>query len=100
MARSFDDFKKFAEENLGPACGVDNLDLCDEETKAMIEKFQGMTEEDLKAAMADVDAKVAKIESSSQKAVEKLEAKKKDLEATLEKETKKKEDAVAKETKK
>merc|ERR1712203_642348 len=37
--RSFDDLKKFAEENLGPTCGPgENIDLCDAETKAAIEK--------------------------------------------------------------
>merc|ERR1712039_628745 len=31
--RSFDDLKKFAEENLGPSCGPTNLDLCSAEVK-------------------------------------------------------------------
>lgn len=35
--------KKFAEENLGPSCGPTNLDLCDADTKAKIEKFMVMS---------------------------------------------------------
>jgi len=42
--RSFADLKKFAEENLGPTCGPgDNIDLCDEETKAAINKYVTMS---------------------------------------------------------
>jgi len=42
--RSFDDLKKFAEENLGPSCGPgENIDLCDEETKAAINKYVTMS---------------------------------------------------------
>jgi protein disulfide-isomerase A6 len=52
--RTFDDLKKFADENLGPSCGPDNMDLCNDEQKANIEKFQAMDAADLKAA---IDAK-------------------------------------------
>merc|ERR1719159_2148951 len=37
--RTLDDLKKFAEENLGPTCGPDNLDLCDDADKKAIAKF-------------------------------------------------------------
>merc|ERR1739848_641818 len=40
--RDFDALKKFAEENLGPTCGPDNLDLCGDADKAEIEKIQKM----------------------------------------------------------
>merc|ERR1719456_557879 len=46
-ARSFDELKKFASENLGPTCGPEHLDLCDEATKAKVEKFMAMTEDRL-----------------------------------------------------
>jgi len=98
--RSFADLKKFAEENLGPTCGPDNLDLCDEEKKAMIEKFQAMDADTLDKAIEEAQGKLDKIESKSKKVVdgiqEKITAYQKDLEAA----TKKKEDDVAKETKK
>jgi len=54
--RDFDALKKFAEENLGPTCGPANLDLCDADKKAQIEKFSAMSAADLQAA---VDEKVA-----------------------------------------
>mmetsp|Transcript_66252 Transcript_66252/g.193893 ORF Transcript_66252/g.193893 Transcript_66252/m.193893 type:complete len:128 (+) Transcript_66252:246-629(+) len=41
--RSFDDLKKFAEENLGPSCGPTNLDLCSDEVKAKMQGFMKMT---------------------------------------------------------
>merc|ERR1712187_845410 len=42
--RSYDDLKKFAEENLGPTCGPgENLELCDAETKPKIEAYAKMS---------------------------------------------------------
>merc|ERR1712130_545615 len=41
--RSYDDLKKFADENLGPTCGPANLELCDEATKTKIETFMKMS---------------------------------------------------------
>jgi len=51
--RDFDSLKKFAEENLGPTCGPANLDLCDDEKKAAIAKFSGMSSADLEAAIKE-----------------------------------------------
>jgi len=42
--RSYDDLKKFADENLGPTCGPgENLELCDAETKPKIEAYVKMS---------------------------------------------------------
>merc|ERR1712046_110598 len=41
--RSFEDLKKFAEENLGPTCGPANLDLCVAADREKIEKYMTMT---------------------------------------------------------
>ncbi|CAK0807879.1 unnamed protein product [Prorocentrum cordatum] len=41
--RTFDDLKKFAEENLGPQCGPTNLDLCSADVKEKLEKFMAMS---------------------------------------------------------
>lgn len=58
--RTFADLKKFADENLGPSCGPDNMDLCNDEQKANIEKFQAMDTADLQAAVdAKTDAQAA-----------------------------------------
>jgi len=51
--RDFDSLKKFAEENLGPTCGPANLDLCDDEKKASIEKFSKMSADELEAAITE-----------------------------------------------
>jgi len=72
--RDFDALKQFAEANLGPSCGPDNLDLCDDEKKAMIEKFSKMAPSDLDAAIQE------KTDS-----IEKLEQDNKDMLATLQK---------------
>jgi len=42
--RSYEDLKKFADENLGPTCGPgENIELCDAETKAALEKYITMS---------------------------------------------------------
>merc|ERR1712113_902166 len=64
--RDFASLKKFAEENLGPTCGPDNVDLCDDENKALIEKLQGMSDAELDKAIEDGEAQISKIETKSQ----------------------------------
>lgn len=39
--------KKFVDENLGPSCGPDNIDLCNDDQKAEIEKFSTLGAEEL-----------------------------------------------------
>ena len=51
--RGYDDLKKFADENLKPMCSPNNIDLCDADKKAEIEKYQGMSDADLDAAIAE-----------------------------------------------
>mmetsp|Transcript_66199 Transcript_66199/g.191056 ORF Transcript_66199/g.191056 Transcript_66199/m.191056 type:complete len:132 (-) Transcript_66199:85-480(-) len=42
--RSYEDLKKFADENLGPTCGPgENIELCDEETRKRIETYVKMS---------------------------------------------------------
>merc|ERR1712060_730661 len=45
--RTYDDLKKFADENLKPICSPANIDLCDDEKKAKIEELQALSEEEL-----------------------------------------------------
>jgi hypothetical protein len=61
--RDFDALKKFAEENLGPTCGPANLDLCDADKKAQIEKLSKMSATELETAIKEKDAEVEKLES-------------------------------------
>merc|ERR1719265_692674 len=42
-ARSYEELKKFADENLGPSCGPANLDLCPEGDKTKLESFMKMS---------------------------------------------------------
>lgn len=98
--REYADLKKFADENLGPTCGPDQLDLCDEASKGIIAKFQKMDLDELDTTIEESDAKIQGIETKSQKAVDKLNKKIEDLNGRIEAENKKKDDKVAAESKK
>jgi len=71
--RTYDDLEKFANENLKPSCSPSNIELCDDEKKAEIEKFQAMSDEDLKKSIADKEAENAKAESDFKNFVEGLQ---------------------------
>merc|ERR1711979_151533 len=47
--RSLEALQTFAKENLGPTCGPANPDLCDDEKKALLDKFQQMSADELDA---------------------------------------------------
>merc|ERR1719386_252481 len=51
--RSLADLQAFAAENLKPICSPSNLDLCDDEKKAEITKYQAMSDADLDAAISE-----------------------------------------------
>jgi len=76
--REYKDLKKFAKENLKPMCSPANIDLCDDEKKATIAKFQAMPLEELTAA---IDEKQATIKAAG----ETFDAAVKELQATYEK---------------
>jgi len=71
--RDFDALKKFAEENLGPTCGPANLDLCDADKKAQIEKFSAMSAADLQASVDEKVAAQEKLETDFKEFVEGLQ---------------------------
>lgn len=71
--RTMSDLKKFAEENLKPQCSVANMALCDEAKKAQIEKYLAMSEDDLKAAVAAEEEKMADAEEHFKTEVQKLQ---------------------------
>jgi len=71
--RDFDALKKFAEENLGPTCGPANLDLCDADKKAQIEKYSAMSASDLQAAVDEKVAAQEKLETDFKTFVEGLQ---------------------------
>merc|ERR1719379_766718 len=98
--RSFDELKKFADENLGPTCGPDNLDLCDDEAKAQIKKFSKFDIDELSEKIEELDAKITKIGDKAQKSVDSAQKAVEGLQAKVEKENDKKAKAIAKEKKK
>jgi len=71
--RDFDSLKKFAEENLGPSCGPANLDLCDADKKAEIEKFSKMSSADLEASIKEKTEAMEKLETDFKEFVEGLQ---------------------------
>jgi hypothetical protein len=71
--RSFDQLKKFAEENLGPTCGPNNLDLCDDEKKATIAKYQAMSADELDKFIKEQDDAITKAEADFKSFVEGLQ---------------------------
>ena len=71
--RSYDDLKKFADENLKPMCSPKNIDLCDDEKKADIQKFQAMSDADLAAAIATEEKKLEDAEAEFKTEVQKLQ---------------------------
>jgi len=73
--RSYEDLSAFAKENLGPSCGPANLDLCDAEQKAKVEEAMGLSDDDLKAKIAEGEKALEDAESNFKSEVEKLQAK-------------------------
>jgi len=71
--RDFDSLKKFAEENLGPTCGPANLDLCNDEKKALIDKFTKMSAAELEAAVKEKTDAAEKLETDFKEFVEGLQ---------------------------
>ena len=71
--RTYDDLKKFADENLKPMCSPKNLDLCDDDKKADITKFLAMAAADLEAAIAGEEKKLEDAEKEFKDEVQKLQ---------------------------
>jgi len=85
--RSYDDLKEFADENLKPVCSPTNIDLCDADKKAEIEKFQAMSASDLDSAISEKEEEMESAEKTFKSEVEKLQKKyeqlQKDKEAAI-----------------
>jgi len=85
--RDYESLRKFAEENLKPACSPANIDLCDDDKKKEIETFLSLSPEDLDAKIAAEEKKNADAESLFESEVSKLQASyeklSKDKEATI-----------------
>jgi len=71
--RDYAALEKFAEENLKPTCSPANIDLCDDDKKAEIEKLQAMSSDDLEAAIAKGTTAIEDAEKNFKDAVSKLQ---------------------------
>lgn len=71
--RTYDDLKKFADESLGPSCSPNNLDLCDKDQVAEIEKYQAMPEAELQEKVDTATKTVADAEKTFKDEVSKLQ---------------------------
>jgi len=72
--RDFASLEKFAKENLKPMCSPVNIDLCDADKKAEIEKFLGMPGTELDGLIAESEKKIEEAEEKFKKGVEGLQA--------------------------
>jgi len=71
--RDFAALEKFAKENLKPMCSPKNIDLCEEDKKAEILKFQAMSSEDLEKAIKEKEEEQTKVEADFKELVEGLQ---------------------------
>jgi len=85
--RTYEDLKEFADENLGPSCSYNNLDLCSDEQKAEIKEVAAMDADvreeriaELKKANEDAEEN---FKAEVQKLQEKYEALTEEKEATV-----------------
>jgi len=77
--RDFNALKKFADENLKPTCSPSNLDLCDADKKAEIEKVQAMSDDDLEKGIKEKEEAIAKLEADFKEAIDGLQKRYKKL---------------------
>jgi len=84
----------FAAENLGPTCGPDSLDLCDETDKKFIDKFKKWDVDELETAIEEKDKKIKTMSDAAAKAASSLEKPISGLQGKIGKENEKLEKAV------
>jgi len=71
--RDFDSLKKFADENLKPMCSPSNMDLCDDDQKAELNKLMEMSLEDLETAITEGEKKITDAEENFKTELQKLQ---------------------------
>ena len=72
--RDFKTLKTFAEEKLKPMCSPANLDLCDDDKKAEIQKFMDMPDAELDKLVEEKEAEMAAAEEEFKTFVEGLQS--------------------------
>jgi len=72
--RDYASLEKFATENLKPMCSPANIELCDGDKKASIEKFLAMTGDELDTLITTSEKEVEDVEEAFKTGVEELQA--------------------------
>jgi hypothetical protein len=99
-SRQTDALKQFALEYIGPVCGPDTLEMCDDAEKKSLAKFLKWDIDELEVKIEEKYAEVERIQEKGDQAIKKLEAEVQEMQEEGEAATKKKEDDVAKEKEK
>lgn len=73
-ARDLKSLKKFASENLGPSCSNDNIDLCNDEQKAILAEANAMSASERKTWIASQVKIIDDAEKTFKSTVEGLQA--------------------------
>lgn len=73
-AREEEALRTHINTKLGPSCSPANIDLCDDEKKAEIKKFQELSDEALKAAIESKEEELKVAEAAFKKGVEGLQS--------------------------
>ena len=71
--RDYEAMAAFAKDNLKPSCSPSNIDLCDDEKKAAIERFQLMPTNELRAEIAKITTEIDNTEEKREDEIEKLQ---------------------------
>jgi len=71
--RDYATLEKFAQENLKPMCSPANIDLCDDDKKKEIKKYQDMSEADLKKEIEAKEKEMKDAEETFTSEVQKLQ---------------------------
>eukprot|EP00536_Pseudo-nitzschia_multiseries_P001929 jgi/Psemu1/317739/estExt_fgenesh1_pm.C_260001 len=71
--RDYASLEKFATESLKPMCSPANLDLCEDDKKASIEKFLAMASDELEKLIADGEKQIEDAEEEFKTGVEGLQ---------------------------
>jgi len=82
--RDLASLKKHAEEKLVPMCSPAKLELCDDEKKAQIVKFQAMSASELEALIDAEASKIKEAEKTFEEEVKKLQSTYEGLQKTKE----------------
>ena len=72
--RDYEAMSEFTKENIGkPVCGVNNLDSCDPEQKALIEQLMKKSKEELETIAKEADEKLEQNQKAYEAKIEELQ---------------------------